>query len=342
MSEEAQKQTKERRLSLDEAIMMCNESLKYELKNDDDDEDGWGSEDSQKYVNGTREFLTSKQRVEMGKELEPLMTLSDDGKKVKETSTVQKKKNEKPKWKPPTGGVQVMMLPPKMLKHKKRGGKKKKTHNYTENRAKNVDGIKPMLDTIRHVEQKGKWRSVSLGSEGFRMTRDEDTFYINEDTGETKWNVPSGESDKKNKEKDSPKDITAIDHSTMSSSSSIEKLTNSNAEIDRKTFSSSEEKQTIELEKRVYTLLSSLNLFPEMMDSNMIESHAKILVSYFGIHISADTRQFTGHLLGTLVRVEDSVMRSKVVETVLSLIKIESLWDQYEQFVRETEVLYVE
>ena len=123
-----------------------------------EDDDGWGSEDSEKYVSGSREFLTLKQRKSVGAEYEPLMNLADEEKSTKKSV----KKKEKPKWKPPTGGVQVMMLPPKMH-HKKR--KKKKASGV---KIINAPGIEPMDCTRRALDlaEKKRWRTVSLGSEG--------------------------------------------------------------------------------------------------------------------------------------------------------------------------------
>ena len=147
---------KKRRISLEEAVSKCNEALAG-LDTGGDDDDGWGSEDSEKNVTGNREFLTLKQRKTLGiAEYEPLMNLNDD-----EMNDKKKKKKEKPKWKPPSGGVQVMMLPPK-LHHKKR---KKKSSGE---KIVNAPGIEPMDCTRRVLEldEKRRWRTVSLGSEG--------------------------------------------------------------------------------------------------------------------------------------------------------------------------------
>ena len=147
----------QRKMSLEEAVSKCNEALTGGGAESEDD-DGWGSEDSEKYVTGSREFLTLKQRKSVGAEYEPLMNLADEEKSTKKSV----KKKEKPKWKPPTGGVQVMMLPPK-LHHKKR--KKKKASGV---KIVNAPGIEPMDCTRRALDlaEKKRWRTVSLGSEG--------------------------------------------------------------------------------------------------------------------------------------------------------------------------------
>ena len=73
------------------------------------------------------------------------------------------------------------------------------------------------------------------------------------------------------------------------------------------------------------------------IDDASVDTLAKSVTLHFGPHISADTRQMVGHLLGSLQDI-----RPEISDTVvLKNLDIETLWNQYEQFIKETDALYV-
>ena len=155
----------------------------------------------------------------------------------------------------------------------------------------------------------------------FFRTRKEDMFYRHKDTGETKWVHDEEEEE----ETTSTEDTTSI-------------LSSNEADADRKIFVSSDIKQTTEIEKRIFTRLKLvLKQLNEEIDETSIDTLAKSVTLHFGPHISADTRQLMGHLLGTLQDI-----RHEISDTiVLKNLDIETLWNQYEQFIKETDALYV-
>ena len=146
-------------------------------------------------------------------------------------------------------------------------------------------------------------------------------FYRHKDTGETKWVHDEEEEE----ETTSTEDTTSI-------------LSSNEADADRKIFVSSDIKQTTEIEKRIFTRLKLvLKQLNEEIDDTSVDTLAKSVTLHFGPHISADTRQMVGHLLGSLQDI-----RHEISDTVvLKNLDIETLWNQYEQFIKETDALYV-
>ena len=155
----------------------------------------------------------------------------------------------------------------------------------------------------------------------FSRTRKEDMFYRHKDTGETKWELDEEEEEE-----------------TTSTEDTIKILSSNEADADRKIFVSSDMKQTTEIEKRIFTRLKLvLKQLNEEIDDTSVDTLAKSVTLHFGPHISADTRQMVGHLLGSLQDI-----RHEISDTiVLKNLDIETLWNQYEQFIKETDALYV-
>mgnify|MGYP001238286086 CR=1 FL=1 len=166
----------------------------------------------------------------------------------------------------------------------------------------------------------------STHSHALTRTREEDLFYRHKDTGETKWIAPS------NEDKDEDTTLTTM-------KDTIKMLLSNEADADRKCFVSSESKQTTEIEKRIFTRLELAlkQLKREEIDETSIDTLAKSVTLYFGPHISADTRQLVGHLLGSLQDIRHEISD----KVVLKNLDIETLWNQYEQFIKETDALYV-
>ena len=153
----------------------------------------------------------------------------------------------------------------------------------------------------------------------FSRTRKEDMFYRHKDTGETKWELDEEEEEE-----------------TASTEDTIKILSSNEADADRKIFVSSDMKQTTEIEKRIFTRLKLvLKQLNEEIDETSIDTLAKSVTLHFGPHISADTRQMVGHLLGSLQDIRHEISDA----VVLKNLDIETLWNQYEQFVKETDAL---
>jgi len=168
-------------------------------------------------------------------------------------------------------------------------------------------------------------------------TRKEDTFYRHKDTGETKWFMVDDEiNENKDEDKNEEEENKSIADSTKDP---FKELTSKESESDRKNLVSSEATtQSLEIEKRVFTRLELVLLqhTDDYDDDDDDGNIIKTIASYLGPHISADTRQLVGHLLGLLGGEDDD----KISQVVLNVVDIETLWNQYEQFVKETDALY--
>ena len=139
-------------------------------------------------------------------------------------------------------------------------------------------------------------------------------FYRHKDTGETKWELDEEEEEE-----------------TASTEDTIKILSSNEADADRKIFVSSDMKQTTEIEKRIFTRLKLvLKQLNEEIDDTSVDTLAKSVTLHFGPHISADTRQMVGHLLGSLQDIRHEISDA----VVLKNLDIETLWNQYEQFIR--------